>query len=74
MCLFRHFISIGEYFCYVNQLGIDVSPIPTIPYDQVGPFGPGDHEHVQTVLIVHVHFVFCDLAVFDTVIRDPRLE
>jgi hypothetical protein len=51
-----------------------MSPIPTIPYDQVGPFGPSDHEHVQTVVIVHMHFVFGNLAVLDTVVRDPRLE
>jgi len=51
-----------------------MSPIPTIPDHQVGPLCPGDHEHVQAVLIIHVHFVFGDLAVFDTVIGDPGLE
>ena len=51
-----------------------MSPIPTIPYDQVGPFGPGHHEHVQAVLIVHVHLVFSYLAVLDTVVGNPRLE
>jgi hypothetical protein len=51
-----------------------MSPIPTIPNNQVGPFGPGDHKHIQTMLIVHVHFVFSDLAVLDTVVRDPCLE
>jgi hypothetical protein len=51
-----------------------MSPIPTIPYDQVGPFGPGDHEHVQAVLIVHVHLVFGDLAILDTVVGNPCFE
>ncbi len=51
-----------------------MSPIPTIPYDQVGPFSPSDHEHVQAVLVVHVHFVFGNLTVLDTVVSDPSLE
>ena len=51
-----------------------MSPIPAIPDDQVGPFGPGDHEHIQAVLVKHVHFVFGDLAIFDTVVRDPCFE
>jgi hypothetical protein len=51
-----------------------MSPIPTIPYDQVGPFGPSDHEHVQAVLIVHVQLVFGDLTVLDTVVGNPCLE
>jgi hypothetical protein len=51
-----------------------MSPIPTIPYDQIGPFGPSDHEHVQAVLIIHVHFVFYDLTVLDTVVGNPRFE
>ena len=51
-----------------------MSPIPTIPNDHVGPFSPGDHKHVQTVLIIHVHLVFGNLAVLDTVVRDPGLE
>jgi hypothetical protein len=51
-----------------------MSPIPTVPDDQVGPFCPSDHEHVQAVLIVHVQFIFSDLAVLDTVVGDPCLE
>jgi hypothetical protein len=53
---------------------MNVSTIPTIPYDQVGPFGPGNHEHVQTVLVIHVHLVFGDLAILDTVVNNPCLE
>ena len=51
-----------------------MSPIPTIPNHQVGPFGPGNHEHVQAVLIIHVHLVFGDLTILDAVVRDPCLE
>ncbi len=51
-----------------------MATIPAIPDHQVGPFSPCDHEHVQTMLIIHVHFVFGDLAVLDTVVRDPCLE
>ena len=74
MCLFRHFISIGKYFCCVNLLGIDVSPIPSVPYNHVGPLGPSDHEHAQTMMVIHLHLVFLYLTVLDTVVSNPGFE
>ncbi len=57
-----------------RDLDVYMSPIPTIPYDQVGPFGPCDHEHVQAVLVKHLHLVFLYLAVLDTVVSNPCLK
>ncbi len=35
---------------------------------------PCDHEHAQGVVIEKLQLVFGNLAVLDTVVRDPRLE